>query len=142
MAGVAGRGKSCLGVIGIGGVVVILHVTRGARATSQLVVPIYMALRARQSGVRSGESKTRAGVIETGISPAHGAVANLTGLRYPRLHMVRISGALIILQMAGDTGCIGDVVIAVDVTLRAGRSGVRAGKRKPGVGMVETGVGP
>jgi len=81
-------------------------------------------------------------VIETSISPAHGAVANLTGLRHPGLHMVRISSALVILQMAGHTGCIGEVVIAVDMALRAGRSGVRPCKRKPGVGMVETGVGP
>ena len=56
--------------------------------------------------------------------------------------MVRISGALVILQMAGHTGCIGDVVIAVDVALRASRSGVRPGKRKPGVGVIETGIGP
>lgn len=54
MAGVTGRGKSSLSMIGIGGVVVILHVTRGARATGKLIIPIHMALRARQSGVRSG----------------------------------------------------------------------------------------
>jgi len=81
-------------------------------------------------------------VIEISISPVHRTVANLTALRHPGLHMVRISGALIILQMAGHTGCIGDVVIAVDVALRAGRSSVRPSKREPGVGVVEAGVGP
>ena len=54
MASVAGRGESSLGMIGIGGVVVILHVARGARSSGQFVIPVHMALRARQSGVRSG----------------------------------------------------------------------------------------
>ena len=54
MASVTGRGKSSLSMIGIGGVVVILHVTRGARAAGQFVIPVHVALRTRKSGVCSG----------------------------------------------------------------------------------------
>ena len=54
MASVAGSGKSRLRMIRIRGAVVILHVTGGTRAASELVIPVHVALRARQIGVRSG----------------------------------------------------------------------------------------
>lgn len=81
-------------------------------------------------------------MIETRISPVHGAVAHLTGLRYPRLPMVWIRRALIILQVARDASCVGQLVVSTHVALRTGRSGMRSGKWKPGIGMVEGGVGP
>lgn len=81
-------------------------------------------------------------MIETRTSPVHSAVANLTGLRYPRRHMVRIGGALVILQVAGHARRIGQVVVSVDVALRTGRSGMRPSERESGVGVVEAGVRP
>jgi len=81
-------------------------------------------------------------VIETRISPVHSAVANLTGLRYACLPVVRIRGALIILQVAGHASGVGQVVVSVDVALRAGRSSMRTSEWEPGVGMVEAGICP
>jgi hypothetical protein len=51
---VAGGGKSGQDMIWIGGGVVVLHVTAAARTAGQVVVPVYVALRARQIRVRSG----------------------------------------------------------------------------------------
>lgn len=81
-------------------------------------------------------------MIKAGISPVHCTVANLTGLRYPSLHVVRIRCALIILQMAGHAIGIGQFVISIDMALCAGRRGVGSGEREPSVGVVEAGVGP
>ena len=81
-------------------------------------------------------------MIETRISPVHRAVAHLAGLRYPGLHVIRISGALIILQMAGHTILIGQFVVSVDMALCAGGSGVRPSEWEPSVGVVEARVGP
>ena len=142
VASVAGSGESGLGMIWIRGAVVVLHVTGAASSTGQLVVPVHVALRARQTGVCSGERKARAGVIETRIAPIHRAVANLTGLRYPSLHVIRISGALVLLQVAGHAIRVGQFVVSIDVALRAGRRGVRPSKWEPSVGVVKARVGP
>jgi hypothetical protein len=54
VASVAGGGESRLGMIRICGAVVVLHVAGAADAAGQVIVPIHMALRARQIRVRSG----------------------------------------------------------------------------------------
>jgi len=56
-------------------------------------------------------------VIETRVPPIHRAVTNLTGLRHPGLHVVRVRGALVILQVTGHAGGIGQVVVPIDVAL-------------------------
>ena len=81
-------------------------------------------------------------MIETRIPPVHRAVANLAGLRYSRLQMVRIGGVLVILQVAGHAILIGQFVVPIDMALRARRGGMRPSEREPGVGVVETGVSP
>ena len=81
-------------------------------------------------------------MIETRVSPVDRAVADLTGLRYPCRHVVRVSGALVILQVAGHASRIGQFVVSIDVALRAGRGGMRPGEWEPGVGMVEAGIRP
>lgn len=54
VASVAGSGKSGLSMIWVRGAVVVLHVTGTASAAGQFVVPIHVALQARQVGVCSG----------------------------------------------------------------------------------------
>ena len=56
-------------------------------------------------------------------------MALLAGLREGGRHVVGIGGSLIILQMAGNAGRAGEVVIVVDVAVGAqpGRHGVAAG---------------
>ena len=59
-------------------------------------------------------------------------MALLAGLRESRLHVIRIGRALEILQVATDAGRIraGQVVVVVDVALRALHGGVRPGQRE------------
>lgn len=54
MASVTGGGKSRLRMIRVGGGVVVLHVTGAASGPGQVIIPVHVALRARQIGVRSG----------------------------------------------------------------------------------------
>ena len=119
MAGVTGGGETCRLVVGVRSVVVIRHVTGAASCAGQVVVAVDVALRARERGVLSGEWKPRARVIELPISPRIGVVTILASSRYSGRLVIGIGGALIVLQMAGHTGGIGDVVVAVDVALRA-----------------------
>ena len=59
VASFTGRRKASLLVVGIGGVVVILHVAGSTSATRQVVVAVDVTLCAGQIGVRSGQGETR-----------------------------------------------------------------------------------
>ena len=122
--------KPSLRVIRIVRIVVVLHVTRGTRCRRQVVIPVYVALGAGQIRVRASQRKASDGMVELRISPRRGVVADLAGLRYPGLDMVGIGRTLIVLQMAGHTARIGEVIVVVDVALRARRGHVFPGERK------------
>jgi hypothetical protein len=130
VARVAGGGKSGLHVVRVGRALVVLHVARGASARGQAIVAVDVALCALQGSVRSSKSESRAGMVESGSGPGSRAVTALASLRERSLHMVRIGGALVVLHVAGDAGCSGQVVIAIHMTLRALQRGVRAGERE------------
>lgn len=57
MAGVACLGEACGHVVGIGRALKVLEVASDARAARQLVVSIYVAIRAdpRRDGVQTGQ---------------------------------------------------------------------------------------
>ena len=76
--------------------------------------------------MRSGQRETGVVVIESRPRPRGRAVAGLTGLRKSCLHVVRVRGSLKIFQMAGRAGRVCQVVVAVDVALRALGVDVRA----------------
>lgn len=137
MAGVTGRGESALSVIGVGRRLIVLQVAGRTGPGGQVVVAIHVALRALQFGVRAGQGKSRACVIEGSARPGGRVVASLAGLRKLGLHMIGIVRALIILQMAGHASGCGQVVIIVYVALRALHCGVRTGQRKSYRAMVE-----
>lgn len=115
-------------MVGVSRALVVLHVTSRARAAGQAVVAVHVTLGTRQVGVGSGQCEPRAGMVEGGISPGGGAVAALASLRDRGLNVIRIGRALIVLQMARDTCGVGEVVISVDVTLRALQWDVRPGQ--------------
>ena len=129
-------------MVGIGRALEVLQVTRDAGGVGQVVVPVDVALRALQGHVRSGQGEARLGVIEGGIRPRCGSVASLAGLRHARLYVIRVVRSLIILEVARHTGGISQVVVPVDVTLRALSSHVRSGKRETGLAVIECGIGP
>lgn len=142
MAGVTGGRETCLGVIRILRALVVLHVAGAAGPAIQLVIPVQVTLRTRQRSVRAGQGETGLRVVESSISPRGCVVAGLAGLREPRLHVVGILGALIVLQMARHASRIFQVVIPIDVALFAWGSRVRTGQREACVGVIETGIGP
>ena len=78
-------------------------------------------------------------MIKVRTHPRRRVVALRAGLREARLHVVRISGALEILQVARHASRIRvrQIVVVVDVALRALRRRVCSGQRKAGSGVVE-----
>ena len=117
MAGVARGGESSRLVIRIVGIVVIVHVARAAGITVELVIAVYVALQAGQLEVRPGKRKARGGMIELATAPGICVMTVLASGRKARLLVVGIGRVLIVLQVAGHTRCVGDVIVAVDVAL-------------------------
>lgn len=142
VAGFTGRRKACLQVIGVGGVVVILHVACGTGATGQVVVAVNVTLSAGQVRVRSGEGETRECMIEARVSPRSSIVANLAGLGYSGLYVIWIRGALVVLHVTGHARSIFQVVVPVDMALGTGCRHMFAGEREAGGGVIEGGVCP
>jgi hypothetical protein len=68
-------------------------------------------------------------VIERRRLPGRRVVAGIAGLRESCRNMVRIGGSLKILQMTGDARGRGQVVVVIDMAIRAlpRRNGMRAG---------------
>ena len=71
-------------------------------------------------------------------------MALLARLREICHHVIRICGALVILQVARHAGGIGQVVVVVHVTVGAlpRRDSVQSGQWKAGGRVIESGVGP
>jgi len=84
------------------GVVVIRLVAADTRDRQSRVVPVYVAVRAlaRRHCVRTSQRECRVGVIEGGVGPDCGVVAQLTRGWESRRSMVGVVGARIILLMA------------------------------------------
>lgn len=126
-------------MVGIGRPVVVLHVAGRARATGQVVVPVDVALCTWQRGVRSGQGEAGASVIKSGIAPGSCVVAGLAVGGELGLHMVGIVGAVVVLHVTGTAGVAGQVVVSVDVALRALQPGMASGKREAHRIVIETG---
>jgi len=127
-------------VIRIRGSLEILQVATYAGGRRQVVVVVDVALRALQRRVRAGQREACVVVIKGGLRPRRRVVALLTGLREPRTHVIRIRRTLEIFHVAADAirirAC--QVVVVVDVALGALQSGMRAGQRESGRGVIES----
>ena len=71
-------------------------------------------------------------MIEACPLPRGGTVTLLAGLREVGGHMIRIAGPVVVVQVTTDAGRIRDVVVVVDVTVRAlpRRHGMQTGQRE------------
>lgn len=125
-------GELRLRMVRIGGAVVVRQMATGARrvGAGQVIVAVDMALRAEDRKMRAGQREAGGGMIEAGIPPVGRAVTLLASLRQVGLHVIGFGRALVVVQVASDAGCASQVVVVVDVTLRAGYGRVSAGKGK------------
>ena len=123
---------------------------------SEIVVVVGVALRAGRRGMRANQREARHAVIEAGlVGPGDGVMATGTicdGKRWARSGVNWIIGLLPGSQVATGVAAIrrlsGQVVIVVDVALRAGRdlAGgghlVRVGQREAGGAVIESCAAP
>ncbi len=127
-------------------VVVIRLVTRYAGRARQVVIVVDVAIgaEARRHGMGAGQREAGAGVVEGGVRPKSRVVARIARLREIGADVVWAGGSLIILQVAGHARCAVQVVVVIDVAIRADarRHGVRTGERKSGVVVIERSVQP
>jgi len=131
-------------VIWIGRALEIFQVALYAGAARQVVGVIYVALRALQRRVRSGQRETGGRVIKCRRCPVRGAMALLAGLRESGSRVRRIVRGLEIVQVAAHAGRVGrrEVVVAVYVARRAGHRRMRPGQRESGRRVIERSATP
>ncbi len=129
-----------------GRVVEVRLVAADAGRIRNVVVVVDVAIRTRawRNRVRTSQRESRFRVIERGGLPTASVVANLASLRKSAGYVVRIRGALEVLQVAAHAGRAGQVVVVVDVTIGAGarRHSMETGKRESRAVMVERRVHP
>jgi len=113
------------------GVVVVL-VARHAGRAGQVVIVVDMTIRALPRGrrVRAAQGESSAVVVEGRIQPGSRVVALVAGLREVRRNVIRVGRSLEVFQVAGNAGRAGQVVIIVDMAIRAlpWWNGVHAGE--------------
>ena len=137
MAGLARQRKARLDVIRVRGLVVVLLMTGDATRLVELVIVIDVAIgaSARWDGVRPGQRPSSLRMIELAVHPVDRVMTGFTGSGETGRDMVNgLLGVVVILLMAGDARSLGQVVIVVDMAIRAGagRHGMAASQREFG----------
>ena len=120
MALLAGLREARTHVVWIRGALKVFQVARYARGAGQFVVVIEVAIgtRARRNGMRARQSESRSRVIKLAVCPGHAVMALLArggkaGVGYGSGRRVEI------VLVTTDTGRAGQIVIIVDVAIRA-----------------------
>ena len=126
--------------------VVVTLVARHASCAGQVVIVIDVAIGTLpwRGSMRPGQRESSAVVVECRVQPGRSAVARFASLRKVRGNMVWIRRPLEILQMACNARSTTQVVVVVEVAVRAlpRRHSVQAGERKPSSGMIKLAVRP
>ena len=138
--------KPRLHVIGIVRSLEIFQMARNAGRAAQVVVVVHVAVGTlpRRHSMRSSQREVHQRVIETRRLPGYRGVALLAGLGEVGRYVIGVGRSLKILQVTGDAGGAGQIVVVIDVTIRAlpWRNGVRSRQREPDRGMVELRIEP
>ncbi len=123
------RGEPRRGVIRIRGLSIVGKVARGAVARRPREDSLDVALRARETHMRSREREVgKAAVVERHTRPITGVMAQSAILRETRLGVVGIARAREILKMAADATGAGQLEIAAEMAGGAIELGVNAGQ--------------
>jgi hypothetical protein len=133
-------------VIRIRGAVVIVLMagdTCGICA-GEVVIVVDVTLSAGQRSVRSCQRKTSIVVVKGCIRPCNGVVALLTARWEIQLDVIRICRVVVVSLMTtrARSVCPGQVVIAVDMALRALQCVMRTREWESGRGVIEGCVRP
>jgi len=124
----------------------ILQVATDARCVlrRQVVVVVDMALRALHGRVRTAQGKSSGRVIERRARPGRRVMALGAGLGEAGLHVIRIRRALEVLQVTANARCVGtgQVVVVVDMALRAGNCRMCPSQRESSGRVIERRVRP
>ncbi len=126
---------------------VILLVARITQRAVQRIVVVDVAVgtQARRHRVRARQSKSSSGVVERTIGPQHRVVAGFASRREACRDMVhRRQGVGVIVLVARDAGCTGQVVVVVNVAVRAltRRHGVRSRQHEASAVVIEGRIQP
>jgi len=146
VADLAGLRDALLHVIGVGGAGVVVQVARYASRDRNVVVVVFVAVRALpwRHGVHARQRERGLRVIEVCWRPAVGGMAGLAGLSKAQLHVVRIARPCVIVQVARHTGCVSNVVVIVLMAVGAltRRHGMHSGERKAGRRVIKFRIQP
>ena len=127
-------------------VVVVRLMATDACQGQRRVVAVDMAVRAntRRHHVRTGKGERSVVVIERGVGPDDGVVAEFTGSRESGRRVRRIIRAGVILLMAGVAQRAVQRIAIVDVAVRAltRRNGMASRQWETGAAVIEDGIGP
>lgn len=143
--GVARRargGESCSRVVRVRRILIIRLVAGIAVGGNRAVVVVNVAVGAGHCGMRSRQRERRVVVIERGGNPRARGVAQVALLRESDLHVVRVSRALEVFQVASNAGHAVQTVVSADVALRTLQGNMGAGQGKAGGCVVELAIDP
>ena len=117
---------------------VVLQMTGIACRGQALIDAVRVALETSQRGMGAGQREGGLGrVIEDGSGPIRGRVTQLAILRETGGRVGRIIRALVVLQMTGIARGVERRILTIGMALDAGYARVGAGKREPGVVVIE-----
>jgi len=109
-----------------------------------IVVDVAVGAGARRYGMRAREGEAGLVVVKVGVGPFDRVMADLAGLRKASLHVIRVIRVVEIGQVASDAGGVVELVIVVDVAVRALSRWhrVRTGQGPASLRVIEFAVSP
>lgn len=142
MAECACCGESRSNMVGIVCLLILRFVAAITIGRQGRVVVVDVTIRTSNLGVKTRQRERSIVVIERCRRPPRGAVADIALLWDPRCRVVRVIRILVIRQMATHTGCVGQTVIPIRVTLRALQACMEASKRPTRSRVIESSRSP
>jgi len=108
------------------------------------VVVVHVAVVTRHSDTRTGQREGRVVVIEVGIGPRSRAVADVAGGREADLGVIRVIGVVVVGLVAANANrvVVGQLLIAIHVTLLARHGQVESSQCPAGGGVVKGAAAP
>lgn len=124
-------------MVGVRRTLVVGLVTGIAVGGNRGVVVVHVATGAGHRGMCAGQGERRVVVVKRRWNPRRCVVAQVAGLRESRRDMVRAGGFVEVGQVTGHASRAVQLVVSVDVTLRALQRSVCPSQREARAGVIE-----